>query len=321
MLQLILLIGSARTPSSPCQRPTRPGGADPGGTRAVPTGFQPRPGCPRHSQSRNVRSIFGPFCSHREQQTGGCAPAGPEPAAQGTEEPIRLPGTSGRLGGATAQLAVPGAALEPRSRAHPCLPALLLVLGDSVNGEARWVRGFKATVFRGVFPKDSPGGFPVTLGCDTPGAPGRDSPTPSQLCRVPLDTDSRSPKTFGGRDIKATTVMRSEGSRLGILSRSRESFGTEFHTFAGRDIKRQNPKKPKGLITGSLKQHRALGEASSFFTHQTNSQRWSRDLSGCRTGRGEAGKSTGNTGRGRWSPWIHLALPCFLPNHSPLAEE
>lgn len=101
-------------------------------------------------------------------------------------------------------------------------------------------------MFRGVFPKDSRGRFPVTLGCDTPGAPGRDSPTPSQLCRFPLDTDSRSPKTFGGRDIKPTTVMRSEGSRLRILSQSRESFGTEFCTFAGQNIKTQTPEKPKG---------------------------------------------------------------------------
>lgn len=36
---------------------------------------------------------------------------------------------------------------------------------------------------------------------------------------------------------------------------------------------------------------------------------------------GEAGKSTRNTGRVRWSLWIHLALPRFFPNHSPLAEE
>lgn len=101
-------------------------------------------------------------------------------------------------------------------------------------------------MFWGVFPKDSRGRFPVALGCDILGAPGRDSPTPSQLCRVPLDTDSRSPKTFGGRDIKPTTVMRSEGSRLGILSRSRESFGTGFRTFAGQDVKTK-PKKNQGV--------------------------------------------------------------------------
>lgn len=101
-------------------------------------------------------------------------------------------------------------------------------------------------MFWGVFPKDSRGRFPVALGCDILGAPGRDSPTPSQLCTVPLDTDSRSPKTFGGWDIKPITVMRSEGSRLGILSRSRESFGIGFRTFAGQDVKTQNPKKPKG---------------------------------------------------------------------------
>lgn len=100
-------------------------------------------------------------------------------------------------------------------------------------------------MFRVIFPKDSRGRFPVTRGCDTLGAPGRDSPTPSQLCRVPLDTDSRSPKTFG--DIKPTTVMRSEGSRLGILSQSRESFGIEFRTFAGQEVKTQNPKNPQGM--------------------------------------------------------------------------
>lgn len=100
-------------------------------------------------------------------------------------------------------------------------------------------------MFRVIFPKDSRGRFPVTRGCDTLGAPGRDSPTPSQLCRVPLDTDSRSPKTFG--DIKPTTVMRSEGSRLGILSQSRESFGIEFRTFAGQEVKTQNPKNPRGM--------------------------------------------------------------------------
>lgn len=110
----------------------------------------------------------------------------------------------------------------------------------------RGFRGFKATVFRGVFPKDSQGRFPVALGWDILGAPGRDSPTPSQLCRVPLDTDSRSPKTFGGRDIKPTTVMRSEGSRLGILSRPRESFGIGFHTFAGQDVETK-PKKTQGM--------------------------------------------------------------------------
>lgn len=173
-------------------------------------------------------------------------------------------------------------------------------------------------MFRGFFPKDSRGHFPVTLGCDTPGAPGRDSPTLSHLCRVSLDTDSRSPKTFG--DIKPTTVMRSEGSRLGILSLSRESFGIEFCTFAGQDVKTQNPKKTQGMNHWKPETTQSSWGSSSL-PHSPNFQRWSRDLSGCRTGRGEAGKSTWNTGRGRWSPWIHLALPRFSPDCSPLPEE
>lgn len=225
------------------------------GQGKLPPASSPAWGAHAIPKSRNVRSIFGPLCSHREQQTGQSDPAGPEPAAKGMKEPIRLqlPLTSGRLVGATARIHLPRADLEPCSRAHPCLSEQLrgsrpwcLCLTTALMEKLVGFRGFKATVFRGVFPKDSRGCFPVTLGCDIPGAPGRDRPTPFQHCRVPLDTDSRSPKTLGGRDIKPTTVMRSEDSRLGILSRSRESFGTGFCTFTGQDVETQNPKKPKG---------------------------------------------------------------------------
>lgn len=164
-------------------------------------------------------------------------------------------------------------------------------------------------MFRGFFPKDSRGHFPVTLGCDTPGAPGRDSPTLSHLCRVSLDTDSRSPKTFG--DIKPTTVMRSEGSRLGILSLSRESFGIEFCTFAGQDVKTQNPKKTQGMNHWKPETTQSSWGSSSL-PHSPNFQRWSRDLSGCRTGRGEAGKSTRNTeevGGALGSTWLCHVSP------------
>lgn len=170
----------------------------------------------------------------------------PEPAAPGGRSGSGC-GSLGlleRLLGATAPIqpqAEPIPALQRLRGSRPCL-CLTTALMEKLVG----MRGFKATAFRGLFPKDSRGHFPVALGCDIPGAPGRDSPTPAQLCRVPLDTDSRSPKTIGGRDIKPTTVIRSEGSRLGILSRPRESFGIGFRTFAGRDVKTQNPKKPKG---------------------------------------------------------------------------
>lgn len=100
-----------------------PRGTVPGGTRQLPPASSPAWGAHAIPRSRNVRSIFGPLCSHREQQTGGSDPAGQEPAAKGMKEPIRLwlPLTSGRLAGATARIRLPRADLEPCSRAHPCL--------------------------------------------------------------------------------------------------------------------------------------------------------------------------------------------------------
>lgn len=92
MLQLILLMGS------PSQRSTRPGEPLPAGQGS----FQPSSGAHAIPRSRNARSIFGPFCSHRERQTGGA-----EPAARGMKEPARLPLTSARLVGATARIHLP----------------------------------------------------------------------------------------------------------------------------------------------------------------------------------------------------------------------
>lgn len=116
MLQLILLMGSARAPGSRSQRSTRPGGAVPDGTRQLPPASSPARGAHAIPRSRNVRSIFGPLCSHREQQTGGSGPAG-------MKEPMRLRLSlpSGRLLGATARIHLPRAELEPCSRARPCL--------------------------------------------------------------------------------------------------------------------------------------------------------------------------------------------------------
>lgn len=165
MLQLILLMGSARAPGFPSQRPTRPGGAVPGGTRQLPPASSPARGAHAIPRSRNVRSIFGPLCSHGEQQTGGSDPAGQEPAAKGMKEPIGLwlPLTSGRLLGATARIHLPRADLEPSSRAHPCLsewlrgsrPWCLCLTTALMEKLVGMFRGFKATVFRGFFPKDS----------------------------------------------------------------------------------------------------------------------------------------------------------------------
>lgn len=189
MLQLILLMGSARAPGSPSPPSTRPGEAVPGGTRQLPPASSPARGAHAIPRSRNVRSIFGPLCSHREQ-TGGCDPRGA--GADAAAAPSRF----GKAARCLSPDPSPGAELEPRSRARPCpserprgsRPQCLCLTTALMVG----MRGFKATVFRGVFPKESRGCFPVTLDCDIPGVPGRDSPTPSQLCRAPLDADSRS---------------------------------------------------------------------------------------------------------------------------------
>lgn len=247
MLQLILLMGSAALRAlraSVPPAPAEPFPAGQGGSRQLPAQL----GVPRPFPGAGMSGASLVPSVHTENKQAAVAPRGRQHRARRSRAGS-LPPRQGCWVPQPGSLS-PG---QPRSRAPepiaasqsgsgaPCL-CLTTALMEKLVG----FRGFKATVFRAVFPKDSRGCFPVALGCDTPGAPGRDSPAPSQLCRVPLDTDSRSPKTFGGRDIKPTTVMRSEGSRLGILSRCRENFGIEFCTFAGLDVKTQNPKKPKG---------------------------------------------------------------------------
>lgn len=182
-----------------------------------------------------------PYVRTENNKQAGVTPAGstgqegadPAPSHSGKAAWCHSPDPPPR-GAAGAVLQSPSLALGAApGRGALCLTTALMERSSLGSGRLR------PQCSRGVFPKGSRGRFPVTLGCDTPGAPGRDSPTPSQLCGFHW-TQTR------GRDVKPTTVMRSEGSRLGILSRPRGSFGTEFRTFACQNVKTQNPKKPNG---------------------------------------------------------------------------
>lgn len=122
MLQLILLMGSARAPGFPSQRSTRPREPFPAGqgsSRQLPAQLgvpTPFPGAGMSGAS------LVPYVHTENNKQAGLTP-GPEPAAKGMKEPIRLwlPLTSGRLAGATARIHLPRADLEPCSRAHRCL--------------------------------------------------------------------------------------------------------------------------------------------------------------------------------------------------------